>query len=716
MSKLKIEFKRIAIFGICICLAFFGLTVRLGYIQLIKGDKYEKMALSQQNKDISIPPKRGIIYDRKGKELAVSVKKNIVWADPSKIKDTAKASKEISKTLGLEEKEVKEKLKDKKKTIVRIARYVDGDKVKELKTKKIPGIWATEDSKRNYPYGQFGSFIIGHVSGDEAGLAGVELEYDKYLRGLPGRTVMTTDTSGREIPYSNDRYNAPENGKNVVLTIDEIIQHYVEKALDKTLEQTQAKRVYCIMMDPKTGDILAMASKPDYNPNDPKTPLYPEYKALIDGAVTQEEKTSEMYKMWRNPMVNDIYEPGSPFKLVTGAAGIEENVVKPGEWFLDKGYTQVADRKIKNWSSKPFGNITFTQATEDSVNSVFIEVARRLGKETMYNYIDAFGFLSKTGIDLPGETTGLMYSLDKMGPVELATTSFGQSISVTPIQLITALSSIANDGNLMKPRIVKEILSENGEVINRFEPEMVRQVVSKETSKTMLTIMESVVNNGAGTLVKMDGYRIGAKTGTAQKAINGKYQKGYYISSFYTVAPIEDPQISMIVVVDEPKGANYFGSATAGPASREILLDTMRYMGIKPSYSTVNGPKTKMTKIPEIRNMSVTEGLNVLASAGLNYSIEAGEQNTEGFKIYDTFPKPGEEVPVGSNVILYLKNPKPVEVTVPDLKGKTIKESQSILEGLGLRIKTDGTGKVVKQTPVKGTKVDPGSSVIIELK
>ena len=710
-----IKNKRVRFLAVLFLLAVFGLIVRLGYIQVVAGPMYSQEAMKQQYKDNIIYPMRGIIYDRTGKELAVSVPKNDLWIEPDNIKSEDKevTIETISKILDKDIQEIKKSFNSGKKRFA-LEKNVDSEKVKKLRDASLSGIWFEQSSRRYYPYGKFASYVIGHVSNENVGLAGVEASFNSYLKGIPGRKIFIKDARNRDISTNSLSYNEPVNGRNLILTIDEVIQHHMERAVEQALVDNNAKRVIAIAMDPKTGDILGMVSKPDYDPNDSRNPLYPLFQEPLDAAETDEAKLKELYTMWRNPAVNDIYEPGSPFKVVTASAALEEGLVYPDEWFNDIGYTDVAGRIIKNWTSKPFGNITFTKAVEQSVNSTFIQIGQRLGAQKFTEYITAFGFGKQTGIALPGEGTGIQYSAEKMGPVDLATTSFGQSISVTPIQMITAISVVANEGKLMKPRIVKEVTDENEEIIKEFEPEVVKRVISKTTSDQMLAIMESVVANGSGSAAKIDGYRIGGKTGTAQKVKDGRYQSGYYIASFSAIAPIEDPQVVVLVIVDEPNGASYFGSTVSGPVVRQIMQDILRYLGVKPNAQAVIDDSESKIIIPEIRNRKYTDVIIELDKLGITYMVDSEQEIDTSGMVIDSFPKPGDKIPAGSSVVLYIGSSTDKTVIMPNVTGKTVKEVSDLLETMGLEFTSIGSGKAVRQMPSPGTMVKQGNMASIE--
>ena len=721
MSQPSISSKRrlVVIFFI-VSLFMFALIIRLGWIQIVQGEHYKELANSQQTRDIPIPSKRGTIYDRNGKELAISASTNTIWAKPKEVTEPEKAGEILSEILDLDADETIKKLKDTKYGLVRVERWVDDEIADEIRSKKIKGVWIAEDNKRYYPYGNFASYVLGHTTDDNKGMAGVELEYEKYLSGLPGRWIKNTDGAGRQLAFSVERYHPPEDGLSLVLTIDEVIQHFAEKAVEKALEVNNAKRVSTIVMDIKTGDILAMAAKPDYDPNVPRIPLDETLKLQIE-EMDDEKKLEAWFSMWRNPIINDTYEPGSTFKLITTAAAIEEGIATPESGFHSSGIINVGGRPIKCWRwYNPHGHQTLKEAVENSCNPVFVELGQKMGAETFYDYINGFGFSDVTGIDLPGEGKSIMYSLNNVGPVELATISFGQSISVTPIQLINAVSAIANDGKLMKPRIVKELIDTEGNIIHRYEETMVRQVISKKTSQDLREIMEAVVSEGSGKGAYIPGYRVGGKTGTAQKVVDGRYATGVYVSSFIGIAPSDDPRLAVLAIVDEPRGYSQYGSVVGTPIAKEILEESLRYLDVKPRYTDEEAQVLVQEEVivPEVRGMTVKEASTMLSENRLNH-LTGVEFTGEGNDIVvDIFPKPGAKVPEKSMIMLYTRNNEasPSSVVVPDLKGKTIREVNTILNAKGLKLKISGSGLSYSQMPEAGTEVEGGSIVSVEFR
>lgn len=648
--------RRIVVVFFAFFAVYIGLIGRLAFIQIINSTEYQQKAVEQWTRDIPIQSKRGVIFDRNSKKLAISATAYEIYVRPAMVKDKEAVANALSEILGLDKKVLEEKIVAKKDTVL-IKKKVDADKVKLLREKELAGIIFNDDSMRFYPQSNFASYVLGFTNTDNQGQDGVELTYEKYLNGFPGRNIMMTDAHGQMLPGSDTKYYEPQDGLSLVLTVDEVIQHFAEKAVENALIENQAKRVTAIVMDPKNGDILAMTSKPDFDNNDPRK--IPEDLAGKWETMSQKEQYDALFKIWRNPAVSDAYEPGSTFKVITSSAGLEENLVKPDEHFYDPGYIMVAGKRIKCWrSNNPHGNQSFAEAVKNSCNPVFVEVGQRLGKEKLYKYIKAFGFGSPTGVNLPGESGGIVRNVSGIGPVELANISFGQGISVTPIQLITAFSAVANDGFLMEPRIAKKVIDNEGRTIHEFQPRTVRQVISKETAATMRQILEFAVAPSAGSYIP--GYKVAGKTGTAQKAEGGVYVSGKFVSSFAGFAPANDPKIAVLVVIDEPGGAQYFGGVIAAPVAKSIIYDTLRYLDVKPQYTEEEQKlmQKPLVKVPEVRNMPLKDAVKVLANSKLKYSVDTEFEHNMESTILDQTPKAGADINEGSIVIL---NAKPIE-------------------------------------------------------
>ncbi len=651
--------RRIILIFTFFCLAIIGLTFRVGWIQVVANEKYEKLAIEQQTRDMPIPARRGIIYDRNGKELAISAVTNTIWVRPKDVQNSKKmtveeTAKNLSEILGRDIAEMRSVLLEQEKPLLKVAKYIPKEKADLLRKAKLPGISIVEDVKRYYPLGSFAAHILGSTTDDNRGLSGIELRYDRYLRGVPGRSIKNTDVSGKNLSYGTEKYFQAENGYNVVLTIDEVIQHYVEKAVEETQIKTQAKKVMCIVMNPKTGEILAMSNYPDFNPNDPRVPLDPLAAEQLK-AMNDQQKQDYWNAMWRNPLISDTYEPGSTLKLITTSMSLEEGVTNPSEPFYDNGYIMVGKQRIRcDLYPNSHGDETLTEAVANSCNPIFVRLAFRMGIERFYHYLDAFGLTEKTGIDYPGEGEAQVQNIKTAGDVGLATMAFGQGISITPIQIITAISVFGNGGKLMEPRLVKELQDENGKTVQTFEPKIIRQVISKETADEMKTIMETVVNEGTGTNAKIAGYRIGGKTGTADKIENGVYGDQVY-ASFVALAPIEDPEIAILLIVDEPQGV-HFGSQTAAPAVKSILEETLRYLKIQPSYTPEELKKMEEAAaiVPDIIGKNYADAVATLAASGLGYYLWPADE-TGDFIAVDQYPKAGNTMQKGESVCIYKK-------------------------------------------------------------
>ena len=436
------------------------------------------------------------------------------------------------------------------------------------------------------------------------------------------------------------------------MTIDEVIQHYAEKALASAMKSTKSDRMMCLVMNPKTGDVLAMVTTPGYNPNDA---TQPDSKSELKkfNKLTEKEQVDYLSKMWRNPIVSDTYEPGSTFKLLTDSAALEEGLTKPTEKFNCTGSINVNGTILHCWDLSGHGIETLTQAVGNSCNPVHVQLALRLGIDKFYNYLDLFGVIEKTGIDYPGETSAIVQSKDAVGQVGLATMGFGQGIAVTPIELLTAVCAIGNNGVLVQPRLVKELTDSDGNVVKTFSPNVVRKVISSETASEMCDIMEYVVSNGGAGAAKISGYKIGGKTGTANKAINGKYSSDTY-SSFIGMAPIDDPKIAILVIADNPKGIK-FGSVTAAPAAKEIMENTLRYLEIEPEYSASEKAEqnSNYVTVPNITESSYSDAIGILTGKGLGYEISPKTNSTSDFTVAGQYPKAGSKIKKNGIVYIY---------------------------------------------------------------
>ncbi len=691
--------RRMLVFLLCFFLATIGLVVRLGFIQIIDGEEYKKQAMENWSRDITISAKRGTIYDAKGKKLSVSVNSSTVTCFPADVKKGNLAAddekneeddggglltailKKLNKSIGkniaaesipvntrtpeetakilaeileMDYEEVLKKITSNYSYVV-LKKWITEEQAQKIREQELSGINVIEDNKRVYPYGNFAPYVLGFTNIDQDGLYGVEATYNEYLTGIPGRTVVNTDAYGRELPFGYNAYYEPTNGLGVVLTIDEVIQHYAESAAQKVLKDYNALRATIIVMDPNNGDVLAMASKPDYDPNAPKIPIDEDIKTQWE-TLPNEELQKAWFDMWRNPAVNDIYEPGSTFKLLTTAIALEENAASLNSTYFCDGFVrQITSNNIKCWRYyRPHGTQTLSEAIQNSCNDALAEIGLDIGKEPFYKYLKAFGLEEQSGIMLNGEALGLLKEPLNMKDVDVVTQAFGQGVAVSPIQLVTAVSAISNGGNLMQPRIVKQLIDEDGNVVKNFESVIRRKVISEETSKTMLSIMKDSAEAGTKQAYR-PGYRIGGKSGTAQKVIDGRYIDGKFISSFIGTAPVDNPRAVVLVMVDEPdRSIGYYGSIVAGPVAADLLENIMKYYDVEPIYTEeeLGKVEAQIVEVPELLGLTIAEATDKLIKAGLesNITIEVEADRT----VKAQFPKAGEKVAKHSLVTLIL--------------------------------------------------------------
>ena len=655
--------RRLIILFIITIFMFTVVAVRLGYIQIVKADEYSAKAVSNQTRETTVTSKRGSIYDINKKALAINQSGYAVWVSPE---DVANAEEEES---GFTDKmastlagiltdmtidDIKEKLTSDKKS-VQLEKYIDEDTYNKLEEKikdgTLRGLQISETTRRYYPIGEFASHLIGITNDNNVGVFGIEQYYDQYLNGKSGKIVRSTDASGRSITTGIEKYYPETEGLSVVLTIDEVIQHYVENAIKEVQANTNADRVMAVAMNPKTGAVLAMATYPDFDLNNPRVPISESEQAKLE-SMTEEEKVDYWSgTMWRNPIVSDTYEPGSPFKLLTTSMALEEGLTSVSDTFTCNGTVYVSGQPLRCWRYyAPHGTETLAEGVANSCNPVFIELSKRLGKDTFYTYLERFGLTTTTGIDLPGETSAIIQDKDSIGDVELATMSYGQGIACTPIQLITAFTAIGNDGKMMQPRVVDRLIDSDGNTVKKYSSKVIRQVISESTASDMCRMMEGVVRNGTGKTAYIAGYRIGGKTGTAQKVVDGKYTDDTY-SSFFAMAPMDDPQFAVLLIVDSPQGV-HGGAATAGPGVKQIMSDCLKYLNITPVYTDgEEADATATVTVPDVTGMSYSKAEDTLND--LELDAIACPSDTENFKVASQYPEAGAELSPGDSVCLY---------------------------------------------------------------
>ena len=644
---------------ICSTIIFLGLATRVGYIQFFEGEKLQQMAYLQQTLNRNINPKRGTIYDSSGKvALATSSSVETITVNPVNIpsNEKEKVATELTQLFNLKYEDVLKKV-SKKTAIETIAKKVDKNQTKELRlwmeTNNITsGINIDEDTKRFYPYNNLASQIIGFCGSDNQGLAGIEAKYDNELKGEKGKILKMTDAKGIDITDTSEAYEPAKQGNDLVLSIDATIQGIAEKYLKEAcIDNVCTDGGNILLMNPQNGDILAIASYPDFNLNDPYTINNEELKANWSN-MTATERSNALQAMWRNKAISDTYEPGSTFKLVTASTALEEGIVdstdKEGE-FCCTGYIEVAGVKMKCWRYyRPHGPESLRQALMNSCNPVFIGLGGKIGVTKYYEYLRKYGFLGRTGIDLPGEAGSIFLKESKVGPVELGTIAFGQRFEVTPIQMITMVSTIANGGIYTQPRIVKQIInSQTGEIKN-IETVKKDRVISEDTAKKMLSMMESVVAEGTGKNAQVKGYAIGGKTGTSEDGVN----TGKYVTSFIGVAPISNPEVAILITLYNPTGeGGHQGGGVAAPIASQVLGEVLPYLEIKKDNQ--DEEEKGEVEVPNLIGLTRKEAKKTLEEEGL--LIETKESlktnlDDEDEKIKSQLPKAGIKIKQGSTV------------------------------------------------------------------
>ena len=715
---------------IVIVILFILLLGRIGYLQFVDGAYLTELAYQQQTINQILSPKRGNIYDSTGKALAISAQVDTITINPTKIKgDSDEETKTLKETVakgfsdifGLDYNETLEKVNSSAQ-VETIVKKVEQEKVDELEAWMEQndisvGINIDEDNKRYYPYGDLASSVIGFCGSDNQGLSGIESKWDSVLTGTPGKIVSSQDSSQNEIPNAEETYISAENGSDITLTIDLNIQSIIEKYLEQAVEKYECEDGgNVIVMNPQTGDILGMACYPDYDLNSPYTPNSTLAKTY--DSLSTEEKSEALYKMWSNKSVSDSYEPGSTFKIITASVALEEGITttdKAGDFYC-KGYEEVEDRIINCWRNyNPHGSQTLRQALENSCNPAFIQLASRIGAPTLYKYYQAFGLFESTNSGLYGEQTSIFHDLDEIGPVELATYAFGQRFQVTPLQMITALSCVANDGVLMKPNIIKSITNTDTGAVTETQPTEVRQVISKTTASQVKSMMESVVLEGTGKNVSVSGYSIGGKSGTSEPTEANKDEG--YVSSFVAISPIEDTQVVVLLTLYDPQNEKYGyqGGSVAAPVVSQMLTEILPYLGV-PSDATDNTNSENLITVPDVRNKTITEAKKILSDAGFTCKVTSSVDENATL-VADQTPKPGAQLSSNSIIMLYGEgNTIATSVSVPDLSGMNLSQATNALREKNLNISVTGSGIVTTQDYTKDELVPEGTIINVTLK
>lgn len=703
-------------------LCFAVLIGRLFYIQIVEMEEYQRQAAETQLAVTQIAANRGTIYDANGNKLAMSSTAWTICIAPNYIEndmDKELIISGLSEILGVSETFLREQC-GRNTLYAEIKTRVDKEIVEEVTTFAVNNgvsrcIFVVEDVSRKYPYENFAASVVGFVNSEYVGSYGLESYYDEILSGTPGKLISAQDSWGQKMPFEYDELYSSEDGNNIVTTIDEGIQYFVEKHLELAVKEHDVQqRAACIAMDPNTGKVLAMATKGDFDPNN--------FNVLPDSVKEEIQKLPEdeqgnatlqaQYDMWRNKAVSDPYEPGSVFKIITLAAALDSNTTTLGDHFSCIGYANVADRKISCWKTYGHGDQTLAEAVQNSCNPAFIQIGLNMGITNFQNYFEAFGLTEKTSIDLPGEAASIYHT--KMTEMNLASSAFGQTFKITPIQLITAVSAAVNGGNLYKPYIVEKITSSDGSVVKEYEPTLVRQVISEETSATVRTILETVVSDGSGRTAAVPGYKIGGKTGTSEKldqlTPEGKVEA--YVSSFLAVAPAEDPQIVILLLLDEAQMENPFGSVVAAPVVGGMLADILPYMGIEPNYTAAE-LEAMTGKVKDVTENLLHDAMTTLRIQGYSVTVVG-----DGTTVVAQSPEAGSKLSAGGTITLYTDESLiPKEIEVPDVAGMSVTEVNNAIIGAGLKLKLIGVSEsatdqvAYSQTPAAGEKVMPGTII-----
>lgn len=718
-KKIKFNEGRVLAFLLAIVILFLVLVGRLLYISIFRSKDYKAMAEEQWTNEIQIDARRGRILDRNNRELAVTA--NVFRVDldlitlrkyiDKKETDNIEVAKLLAEALEMDEEKVLSRIEltypsgnpANSATLIRRVEKEKADKVKEL---DINGVIVSEDTKRYYPNGDFLSHTLGTTNADGEGLSGLELYYNEELMGIPGVRVSEVSGNSASNPYSETSFTPPVDGKDMTLTIDENIQYFVEKVAEDALKKHNADSVSIAVMNPNNGEILGMVNKPGFNPNNP-------YEG--SEAFNGKDESAKLQNMWRNTIVSDSFEPGSIFKIITSIAAIEENIAGKDEVYYCDGSLNVAGRNIKCWKPGGHGVQNFNQTLENSCNVAFMEMGAKLGAEKLNEYIKLFGFGTQSGIDLPGEATGIVKNVEDINAVDLATISFGQTNTMNGIQFMTALNAVANGGDLIQPHIMKELSHKDGngtKIIDEvFVPKIQENIVDEKSTMRVKEALESTVSKGSSKDAAIEGIKVAGKTGTAEKVDpeTGTYGAGY-IASFAGFAPYDNPQVSLIVIIDNPKNGEHFGGIVAAPFAGELFNNIFNYISLNEGQLD---QKDESVIIPDLRGDKVTSAEKTLNELGVNCVIEG-----DGTFVTSVTPLPGYKVKKGDSITLYAgsrfdRNEK--EIVVPDFRKLNKEEAEKILKSLGLKGEFEGEGEIKEQSISAGEIIKSGDKIKFKL-
>lgn len=717
---------------------FAALIAWLAKVQLVEYEDYQRRAVSQQTRNEVITPARGTIYDANMNTLAVSVSSETVCISPADIETDEELdlvceglSALLGPEYGVTYDDVRQKASNKKSYYAYIAKKVDEETADAVRTfiteyKLGSAVFLVEDTSRYYPYGTLASQILGFTGTDNTGLYGIEYSMESTLQGTPGRIVSQKNARGTDLEIDYEQYYDAVDGDSIVLSIDAVIQGYLEGALEAALANAGASHASGIVMDVRNGQIKAMGTYPNFDPNDPFTirdaAVSEELSLITDDEERKAARSQALLELWTNGVITTTYEPGSVFKIITAAMALEESVTTLYDnSFVCNGAKSITiyDRKIGCWSDRPHGQETFLDGIKNSCNPVFIDAAQRLGGSRFYKYFEAFGFTEKTGIELTGEGGGsssLYHSETYLNtvPISLATSSFGQTFNVTPLQLITAISAAVNGGTLYEPLLIRQVVGEDGTIKENNESIRVRQVVTEQTSKDLCYALEKVVSEGTGSNAYVKGYAVGGKTGTTVKTVESTDDQKLYISSFLGIAPTDAPQLAVLILVDEPTSYTHSGNMLAAPYVAEVLEKSLHYLGVDPIYSDDEYQTLDVT-IPDFTGMSLKEVEEYMKLYDLNYRIEGDEEF-----VTSQMPVAGAVVPRSAELVIYMGGSKPTySVGVPNITGMTLAGIQRLLKDSTLYIRAVGNTSVnnltlsVSQEPAYGEFVEAGSVITV---
>ena len=718
-KKIKLNEGRVLAFLLAIVILFLVLVGKLLYIGIFRSKDYKAMAEEQWTNEIQIDARRGRILDRNNRELAVTA--NVFRVDldlitlrkyiDKKDTDNIEIAKLLAEALEMDEEKVLSRIEltypsgnpANSATLIRRIEKEKADKVKEL---DIKGVIVSEDTKRYYPNGDFLSHTLGTTNADGEGLSGLELYYNEELMGIPGVRVSEVSGNSTSNPYSETSFTPPVDGKDMTLTIDENIQYFVEKVAEDALKKHNADSVSIAVMNPNNGEILGMVNKPGFNPNNP-------YEG--SEAFKGKDESAKLQNMWRNTIVSDSFEPGSIFKIITSIAAIEENIAGKDEVYYCDGSLNVAGKNIKCWKPGGHGVQNFNQTLENSCNVAFMEMGAKLGAEKLNEYIKLFGFGTQSGIDLPGEATGIVKNVEDISAVDLATISFGQTNTMNGIQFMTALNAVANGGDLIQPHIMKELShkDDNGtKIIDEvFVPKIQENIVDEKSTMRVKEALESTVSKGSSKDAGIEGIKVAGKTGTAEKVDpeTGTYGAGY-IASFAGFAPYDNPQVSLIVIIDNPKNGEHFGGIVAAPFAGELFNNIFNYISLNEGQLDA---KEESLIIPDLRGDKATSAEKTLNELGINCVIEG-----DGTFITSITPVPGYKVKKGDSITLHAgsrfdRNEK--EIVVPDFRKLNKEEAEEILKSLGLKGEFEGEGEIKEQSISAGEIIKSGDKIKFKL-